>query len=136
RLADAQFFFESDKKVRLADRVDGLANILFQKQLGSIKDKSDRIAKVAALIAADLNANASVAERAGYLCKADLASQMVLEFPETQGVMGMHYARHDGEAEGVPQAIFEHYLPRFAGDDLPQSPEGAAVAIADKLDTL
>lgn len=136
RLADAQFFFESDKKVRLADRVDGLANILFQKQLGSIKDKSDRIAKVAALIAADLNANASVAERAGYLCKADLASQMVLEFPETQGVMGMHYARHDGEAEGVPQAIFEHYLPRFAGDNLPQSPEGAAVAIADKLDTL
>lgn len=136
RLADAQFFFESDKKVRLADRVDGLANILFQKQLGSIKDKSGRIAKVAALIAADLSANASVAERAGYLCKADLASQMVLEFPETQGVMGMHYARHDGEAAGVPQAIFEHYLPRFAGDNLPQSPEGAAVAIADKLDTL
>lgn len=136
RLADAQFFFESDKKVRLADRVEGLANILFQKQLGSIKDKSDRIAKVAALIAADLGANASVAERAGYLCKADLASQMVLEFPETQGVMGMHYARHDGESKGVPQAIFEHYLPRFAGDDLPQSSEGAAVAIADKLDTL
>lgn len=136
RLADAQFFFEADKKVRLADRVDGLANILFQKQLGSIKDKSDRIAAVAGAIANDLGANGTVAERAGYLCKADLAAQMVLEFPETQGVMGMHYARHDGEAEGVPQAIYEHYLPRFAGDDLPQSPEGAAVAIADKLDTL
>ena len=136
RLADAQFFFEADKKVKLADRVDGLANILFQKQLGSIKDKSDRIAAVAGAIANDLGANGTVAERAGYLCKADLAAQMVLEFPETQGVMGMHYARHDGEAEGVPQAIYEHYLPRFAGDDLPQSPEGAAVAIADKLDTL
>ncbi|RZQ55854.1 glycine--tRNA ligase subunit beta [Pseudidiomarina tainanensis] len=136
RLADAQFFFEADKKVKLADRVDGLANILFQKQLGSIKDKSDRIAAVAGDIADDLAANGTVAERAGYLCKADLAAQMVLEFPETQGVMGMHYARHDGEAEGVPQAIYEHYLPRFAGDDLPQSPEGAAVAIADKLDTL
>lgn len=136
RLADAQFFFEADKKVKLADRVDGLANILFQKQLGSIKDKSDRIAAVAGAIANDLGANGTVAERAGYLCKADLAAQMVLEFPETQGFMGMHYARHDGEAEGVPQAIYEHYLPRFAGDDLPQSPEGAAVAIADKLDTL
>lgn len=136
RLADAQFFFEADKKVKLADRVDGLANILFQKQLGSIKDKSNRIAAVAGAIANDLGANGTVAERAGYLCKADLATQMVLEFPETQGVMGMHYARHDGEAEGVPQAIYEHYLPRFAGDDLPQSSEGAAVAIADKLDTL
>lgn len=136
RLADAQFFFEADKKIKLADRVNGLANILFQKQLGSIKDKSDRIATVAGAIANNLGANAGVAERAGYLCKADLAAQMVLEFPETQGVMGMHYARHDGEAEGVPQAIYEHYLPRFAGDELPQSPEGAAVAIADKLDTL
>ena len=136
RLADAQFFFESDKKVKLADRVEGLANILFQKQLGSIKDKSDRIAKVAAQIAEQIGTNPKVAARAGYLCKADLASQMVLEFPETQGVMGMHYARNDGEAEGVAEAIYEHYLPRFAGDELPQTPAGAAVAIADKLDTL
>lgn len=136
RLADAQFFFETDKKTPLAERVDGLANILFQKQLGSIKDKSDRIAKVAAAIATKLGSNADVAARAGFLCKADLSSQMVLEFPETQGVMGMHYARHDGEPEGVAEAIFEHYLPRFAGDNLPKTKNGAAVAIADKLDSL
>lgn len=136
RLADAQFFFESDKKVRLADRVDALANVLFQQQLGSIKDKSDRIATVAAAIASKLNGQANIAERAGYLCKADLISQMVQEFPETQGVMGMHYARHDQEPEGVATAIYEHYLPRFSGDHLPQTVEGAAVAMADKLDTL
>src|SRR5690554_615893 len=136
RLADAQFFFESDKKVRLADRVDALANVLFQQQLGSIKDKSDRIATVAAAIASLLNGQAAIAQRAGYLCKADLISHMVQEFPETQGVMGMHYATHDQEPEGVATAIYEHYLPRFAGDELPQTVEGAAVAIADKLDTL
>lgn len=136
RLADAQFFFETDKKTPLADRVEGLGNILFQKQLGSIKDKSERIAVVAAEIARQLGCDATVAARAGLLCKADLSSQMVLEFPETQGVMGMHYARHDGEAKGVPEAIFEHYLPRFAGDNLPASAAGAAVAIADKLDSL
>lgn len=136
RLADAQFFFETDKKTPLADRVEGLGNILFQKQLGSIKDKSERIAKVAAEIAKQLDADATIAARAGLLCKADLASQMVLEFPETQGVMGMHYARHNGEAKGVPEAIYEHYLPRFAGDSLPATKPGAAVAIADKLDSL
>ncbi|WP_369742972.1 glycine--tRNA ligase subunit beta [Pseudidiomarina sp. PP-1MA] len=136
RLADAQFFFETDKKVSLHSRVDGLANILFQKELGSVKDKSERIATVAEQIAKLLGANAAVAARAGLLCKADLGTQMVLEFPETQGVMGMHYARHDNEAEGVPEAIFEHYLPRFAGDMLPASTAGAAVALADKLDTL
>ena len=136
RLADAQFFFETDKKTPLAERVAGLENVLFQKDLGSIKAKSDRIASMAAQIATLIGADASAAERAGFLCKADLSSQMVLEFPETQGVMGMHYARHDGEGEAVATAIYEHYLPRFAGDDLPQSTEGAAVAIADKLDTL
>lgn len=136
RLADAQFFFESDKKVPLAERVEALGNVLFQQQLGSIKDKSDRIATVAAAIASLLNGQAAIAQRAGYLCKADLISQMVQEFPETQGVMGMHYATHDQEPEGVATAIYEHYLPRFAGDELPQTVEGAAVAIADKLDTL
>src|SRR5690606_35720400 len=120
----------------LADRVEGLGNILFQKQLGSIKDKSERIAVIAAEIAKQLGADANVAARAGRLCKADLASQIVLEFPETQGVMGMHYARHDNEAEGVAEAIYEHYLPRFSGDILPASKAGAAVAIADKLDSL
>ncbi|MBR9908245.1 MAG: glycine--tRNA ligase subunit beta [Gammaproteobacteria bacterium] len=136
RLADAQFFFETDKKTTLTARVEGLGNILFQKQLGSIKDKSERIAQVAAEIAKQLEADATVAARAGLLCKADLSSQMVLEFPETQGVMGMHYARHDGEAKGVAEAIFEHYLPRFSGDELPATKAGAAVAIADKLDSL
>ncbi|RUO63201.1 glycine--tRNA ligase subunit beta [Pseudidiomarina insulisalsae] len=136
RLADAQFFFETDKKTPLAERVDSLATILFQKQLGSIKDKSDRIALVAGKIAAQLGSNSDIAERAGFLCKADLTSQMVLEFPETQGVMGMHYARHDGEPDGVAEAIFEHYLPRFSGDQLPQTVPGCAVAIADKLDSL
>lgn len=136
RLADAQFFFETDKKVTLESRLSALDNVLFQKDLGSIKAKSDRIAHVAAAIAARLNGKSDVAERAGLLCKADLGSQMVLEFPETQGVMGMHYARNDGEAAGVAEAIYEHYLPRFAGDALPESFEGAAVALADKLDTL
>ncbi|MDX1706475.1 glycine--tRNA ligase subunit beta [Pseudidiomarina sp.] len=136
RLADAQFFFESDKKIPLTNRLEALSSVLFQKQLGSVKDKSERIAEIAGKIAELLGIDAAVAERAGKLCKADLATQMVLEFPETQGVMGMHYARHDGEPDGVPEAIYEHYLPRFAGDRLPQSVAGCAVALADKLDTL
>lgn len=136
RLADAQFFFNSDKKVSLAQRREQLANVLFQKDLGSVQAKSDRIAQVAGAIAALIGADSAVAERAGLLCKADLTSNMVSEFPETQGVMGMHYARNDGEAPGVAEAIYEHYLPRFSGDLLPDSTAGAAVAIADKLDTL
>lgn len=136
RLADAQFFFEADKKQTLESRVDGLSKVLFQKQLGSVKDKSERISSMASSIAALIGANSEVAARAGLLCKADLSSQMVLEFPETQGTMGMHYARNDDEAAGVPEAIYEHYLPRYAGDALPSSKEGAAVALADKLDTL
>ncbi|MGQ4277355.1 glycine--tRNA ligase subunit beta [Pseudidiomarina sp. E22-M8] len=136
RLADAQFFYESDQKTPLADRVAALDNVLFQKKLGSIKDKSDRIAQVAAGIAKMLGSDQDTAQRAGYLCKADLVSQMVQEFPETQGVMGMHYARNDNEPKGVPEAIYEHYLPRFSGDALPQSIPGCAVALADKLDSL
>lgn len=136
RLADAQFFFNSDKKVSLTQRREQLANVLFQKDLGSVQAKSDRIAQVAAAIATLIGADTAVAERAGLLCKADLTSNMVSEFPETQGVMGMHYARNDGEADGVAEAIYEHYLPRFSGDLLPGSMTGAAVAIADKLDTL
>ncbi|WP_127347310.1 glycine--tRNA ligase subunit beta [Pseudidiomarina mangrovi] len=136
RLADAQFFFNSDKKVSLAQRREQLANVLFQKDLGSVQAKSDRIAQVASAIAELMGADSAVAERAGLLCKADLSSNMVSEFPETQGVMGMHYARNDGEAPGVAEAIYEHYLPRFSGDLLPDSLAGAAVAIADKLDTL
>ncbi len=136
RLADAQFFFESDKKIPLTQRIEALSSVLFQKQLGSVKDKSERISEIAGKIAELLGIDAAVPQRAGKLSKADLATQMVLEFPETQGVMGMHYAHHDGEPDGVPQAIYEHYLPRFAGDDLPQSLAGCTVALADKLDTL
>ncbi|RUO23141.1 glycine--tRNA ligase subunit beta [Aliidiomarina iranensis] len=136
RLADAQFFFDTDKKTKLADRVSKLDSVLFQKQLGSVGDKARRIEANAGAIAKALNADAAAAARAGLLAKADLVSGMVMEFPEVQGVMGMHYARHDGESEVTAQAIEAHYRPRFAGDALPSSLEGCAVALADKLDTL
>lgn len=136
RLADAEFFYTNDKKQSLASRIDKLDSVLFQKELGSIGDKARRISQVAGNIANQLNADATIATRAGLLAKADLVSHMVMEFPEIQGVMGMHYARHDGEPEGVALAIEAHYRPRYAGDALPATTEGAAVAIADKLDTL
>ncbi|MDV6316504.1 glycine--tRNA ligase subunit beta [Idiomarina sp. HP20-50] len=136
RLADAQFFFESDKKKPLESRVSSLDSVLFQKQLGSIGDKARRISVLAGKIAAELNANVEAAERAGLLCKADLVSDMVSEFPETQGVMGKHYALSDGESATVAEAIEQHYWPRFSGDDLPITKEASAVALADKLDTL
>lgn len=136
RLADAQFFFESDQKVSLDQRLTQLSQVLFQKELGSVRDKAMRIAGLAGAIAAAMGGDQAAAERAGLLCKADLATQMVNEFPETQGVMGMHYARLQGEPEAVAVAIYEHYLPRFAGDALPNTLIGAAVAMADKLDSL
>jgi len=136
RLADAQFFFESDKKQSLESRVAKLDSVLFQKQLGSIGDKARRIAELAGKIASLLKADAQAAERAGLLCKADLVSDMVSEFPETQGVMGKHYALNDGETASVAEAIEQHYWPRFSGDHLPESKEACAVALADKLDTL
>ncbi len=136
RLADAQFFFETDKKQSLESRLPKLASVLFQKQLGSIQDKADRISALAGQIAGELNASVDDAKRAGLLCKADLVSEMVLEFPETQGVMGKHYALNDGESEAVAEAIEQHYWPRFSGDNLPVSDVACAVALADKLDTL
>ncbi|MGM0906119.1 MAG: glycine--tRNA ligase subunit beta [Pseudomonadota bacterium] len=136
RLADAQFFFESDKKKTLESRLSALDSVLFQKQLGSIGDKARRISVLAGKIASQLNADVKASERAGLLCKADLVSDMVSEFPETQGVMGKHYALNDGESETVAQAIEQHYWPRFSGDELPQTKEASAVALADKLDTL
>lgn len=136
RLADAQFFFETDKKTKLAERLAKLDSVLFQKELGSIGDKARRMEATARFIADELKADKDAAARAGLLAKADLVSSMVMEFPEVQGIMGMHYARHDGESEAVAQAIEAHYRPRFAGDDLPNSLEGCAVALADKLDTL
>ncbi|WP_278356467.1 glycine--tRNA ligase subunit beta, partial [Idiomarina abyssalis] len=136
RLADAQFFFESDKKKTLESRLSALDSVLFQKQLGSIGDKARRISVLAGKIANQLNADVKASQRAGLLCKADLVSDMVSEFPETQGVMGKHYALNDGESETIAQAIEQHYWPRFSGDELPQTKEACAVALADKLDTL
>lgn len=136
RLADAEFFFTNDKEVTLASRLEKLNDVLFQQELGSIGDKARRISQVAGEIAGLIKADQAIASRAGLLAKADLVTNMVMEFPEVQGVMGMHYARHDGEAEGVAVAIEAHYHPRYSGDSLPATKEGAAVAIADKLDTL
>ena len=136
RLADARFFFETDKKQTLSSRLESLETVLFQKQLGTLKAKSTRIADLAKEIAVKLNADGEKAHRAGLLSKTDLMTNMVMEFPDVQGVMGMHYAMHDGEAEDVANALDEQYKPRFAGDTLPQPGIGSAVALADKLDTL
>ena len=136
RLSDAQFFFNTDRKQKLADRLDSLKTVLFQQQLGTLAEKSERISKVAGFIAAKIGADIGAAERAGLLSKTDLMTNMVGEFPEVQGIMGMHYARLDGESEAVALALNEQYMPRFSGDQLPSRLEGAAVAIADKLDTL
>lgn len=136
RLADAQFFFTTDKKTPLINRVEKLHSVLFQKELGTLGDKAHRISKLAGFIAGRLNDDTDAAERAGLLAKADLMTDMVMEFPEVQGVMGMHYANADGENPLVAEAIEAHYHPRFAGDTLPQTNIGCAVAIADKLDTL
>lgn len=136
RLADAEFFFNTDRKRPLIDRLPQLETAIFQKDLGTIKDKTDRITELAAYIAEKIGANVEQAKRAGLLAKCDLMTSMVFEFTETQGVMGMHYARHDGEAEAVAIALNEQYMPRFAGDMLPSHGVSTAVAMADKLDTI
>lgn len=136
RLADAEFFFNSDRKQTLEQRLDSLSSVLFQKQLGTLRDKVERISALAGFIAAELGANVAEAQRAGLLCKCDLMTQMVMEFTDIQGTMGMHYARLDGEPEAVAQALHDQYLPRFAGDELPSAAVSCAVALADKLDTL
>ncbi|EWH08100.1 glycyl-tRNA synthetase subunit beta, partial [Catenovulum agarivorans DS-2] len=136
RLADAEFFFNTDKKKSLESRLDSLKTVLFQQKLGTLFDKSERIAKLAAFIGDKIGADAQLAQRAGLLSKTDLMTDMVMEFPEVQGVMGMHYANHDGEDSAVANALNEQYQPRFAGDQLPQAPVSCAVALADKFDTL
>ncbi len=136
RLADAEFFFNTDRKRPLIDRLPELDSAIFQKQLGTIKDKTDRIAVLAGFIARKIDADVDKATRAGLLAKCDLMTSMVFEFTDTQGVMGMHYARHDGECEEVAVALNEQYMPRFAGDKLPGSGVSSALAMADKLDTL
>ncbi|OOE64876.1 glycine--tRNA ligase subunit beta [Salinivibrio sp. ML198] len=136
RLADAEFFFDTDRKRPLIDRLPELDSAVFQKQLGTIKDKTDRITALAGQIAERIGADKSHTERAGQLAKCDLMTSMVFEFTETQGVMGMHYARHDGEPEAVALALNEQYWPRFAGDKLPTTPVSSALAMADKMDTI
>ncbi|ENM5902777.1 glycine--tRNA ligase subunit beta [Vibrio mimicus] len=136
RLADAEFFFNTDRKRPLVDRLSLLENAIFQQQLGTIKDKTDRITELAGYIAEQIGADVEKSKRAGLLAKCDLMTSMVFEFTDTQGVMGMHYARHDGEAEEVAVALNEQYMPRFAGDELPSRGVSAAVAMADKLDTI
>lgn len=136
RLTDAEFFFKTDLKQRLEDRLPRLETVLFQQQLGTLRDKTARIEALAGEIAAQIGADKAKAERAGLLSKCDLMTNMVFEFTDTQGVMGMHYARHDGEDEEVVVALNEQYMPRFAGDELPKSLVACSVALADKFDTL
>ncbi|MFM9888009.1 MAG: glycine--tRNA ligase subunit beta [Burkholderiales bacterium] len=136
RLADARFFFDQDRKQTLAARVESLSSVVYHNKLGSQRARAGRIEHLAEVIAGLLKADTGTARRAAHLCKADLLTDMVGEFPELQGIMGRYYARHDGESERVADAIEAHYRPRFAGDALPDHPTGDAVALADKLDTL
>ncbi|HVB49087.1 MAG TPA: glycine--tRNA ligase subunit beta [Burkholderiales bacterium] len=136
RLEDARFFFNQDRKTRLEARVPRLAKVVYHNKLGSQLERVERIQLLAGRIARALGADAALAERAAWLCKADLLTGMVGEFPELQGVMGRYYARHDGEPDAVADAIEAHYLPRFAGDRLPRGPIACAVALADKLYSL
>ncbi|MBT9239235.1 glycine--tRNA ligase subunit beta [Pseudomonas inefficax] len=136
RLTDAEFFFKQDKKQPLETFNERLKNVVFQAQLGTVYDKAERVSRLAAFIAPLIGGDAQRAGRAGLLSKCDLATEMVGEFPEMQGVAGYYYALNDGEPEDVALALNEQYMPRGAGAELPQTLTGAAVAIADKLDTL
>jgi len=136
RLSDAAFFFNTDKKTPLIDRETKLETVIFQQKLGSLADKTRRVVALSGWLADTLSADRKVAERGAALSKCDLVSDMVLEFPDLQGIAGGHYARHDGEPEQVAACIEQHYWPKFSGDNLPQSPEATCVALADRLDTL
>ncbi|RJG07077.1 glycine--tRNA ligase subunit beta [Noviherbaspirillum cavernae] len=136
RLSDAKFFFEQDKKKKLADRLPGLANVVYHNKLGTQAQRTERVKTLAGKIAKALNSDVALAERGALLAKTDLLTDMVGEFPELQGIMGTYYARHDGEHEEVALTASEHYQPRFAGDALPSTQTGTAVALADKLETL
>lgn len=139
RLADARFFFQEDQKVNPDQGVEKLKGILFQEELGTLHEKTGRIVQLAGYMADSLDLpeeSRELVSRAAFLCKFDLTTNMVYEFPELQGIMGREYGRLAGEKEGVTGAIFEHYLPRFAGDELPASIAGALVSIADKVDSI
>ncbi len=136
RLSDAAFFYDNDCRKTLSQHAEPLRNVVFQQQLGTVADKCARISKLAGVIAGQIGGDAALAEQAGLLCKADLASEMVYEFDTMQGIMGYYLARNEGLPEELACALKEQYLPRFAGDTLPGTRTGQAVAIADKLDTL
>jgi glycyl-tRNA synthetase beta chain len=136
RLADAAYFFDHDVKVPLADRVEGLKKVMYQEKLGTVYDKIERVKALSGHLAGLVQIDQNAVERAAYLCKADLTTGVVGEFPKLQGVMGRHYALISGEDAKVADAIVEHYLPRFAGDKLPGSLEGVCVGIADRIDTI
>ena len=136
RLSDADFFWNTDRKTPLLAELKRLDSVVFQKQLGTMLDKTKRVISLSESIAASLEADATLARRAAELCKCDLMTEMVGEFPDLQGIMGRYYAIHDKEADEVAEAILEHYMPRFAGDDIPPSTTGQIVSISDKLDTL
>ncbi|MDO8959534.1 MAG: glycine--tRNA ligase subunit beta [Rhodocyclaceae bacterium] len=138
RLADAKFFFDQDRKKSLADRIPGLAKVVYHNKLGTQGERAQRVAAIASAIGQQLGGEALArqADQAALLSKADLLTDMVGEFPELQGIMGRYYALHDGLPAEIADAIEDHYKPRFAGDDLPKNPVGLCVALADKLETL
>jgi glycyl-tRNA synthetase beta chain len=136
RLSDAAFFFETDKQTSLSSRLQRLDGVVFQQKLGTLADKTKRIVGLTQAISDAFRADSDISVRAAKLCKCDLVSDMVLEFPELQGIAGGHYARHDGEDAAVADAVEQHYWPRFAGDQLPATAEARAVALADRLDTM
>ena len=136
RLSDAAFFFETDKKTSLESLRERLKTIVFQAQLGTVYEKTERVSKLAKHIATHLKADENLAERAGHLCKSDLVTNMVGEFDNMQGIAGYYYALNDGENADVSAAMNEQYLPRFAGDKLPETVTGAIIALADRLDTI
>ncbi len=138
RLADAKFFFDQDRKKSLADRIPGLAKVVYHNKLGTQGERAQRVAAIASAIGQQLGGEvlARQADQAALLSKADLLTDMVGEFPELQGIMGRYYALHDGLPAEIADAIEDHYKPRFAGDELPRGPVGLCVALADKLETL
>lgn len=136
RLSDAMFFWQQDGKQTLSSRIDSLKNVLFQQKLGSMHDKSVRVAALAAIIADQIGGDRHSAEKAGMLSRCDLMTEMVFEFPEMQGIMGRYQANRDGESDEVAQALDEFYMPRFSGDALPRTRTGIALSLAERLDTL
>jgi len=136
RLADAMFFWQQDGRKKLEDHLDNMKSVVFQQKLGSMYDKSERVASLAGEIAHHIDGDVELAQRAGLLSRCDLMTETVGEFAEMQGIMGRHQARRDGEPEELALAMDEFYMPRYSGDDLPQTRTGIAISLAEKIDTL